>query len=217
MGLDSTKEECDAYEQPFLQRGLATLAFDGPGQGEGQYDFAIRGDYEVAVAAVVDFIETRSDLDGKRIGLSGVSLGGYYAPRAAAFETAHQGLHGAGRPVQLGRVLGRPARADAGNVPRAQPSASADEARRKAATLALEGVAQRITCPMFIMNGRLDRIVPCRDAERLAREVKGPVELLIIEDGNHIANNRGLPLAPARRRLDGGAVAGGVSEAAYLA
>ena len=68
--------------------------------------------------------------------------------------------------------------------------ATADDARAHAATLALEGVAQRITCPMFIMNGRLDRIVPCRDAERLAHEVKGPVELLIIEDGNHIANNR---------------------------
>src|SRR5262249_11554733 len=65
-----------------------------------------------------------------------------------------------------------------------------DDARRHAATLSLEGVAQRITCPILIMNGRLDRIVPCADAERLAREVTGPVELLIIEDGNHIANNR---------------------------
>src|SRR3954454_9531695 len=44
MGLDSTKEESDAYEMPFLNRGMAILAFDGPGQGEGQYDFAIRGD-----------------------------------------------------------------------------------------------------------------------------------------------------------------------------
>jgi 2,6-dihydroxypseudooxynicotine hydrolase len=65
-----------------------------------------------------------------------------------------------------------------------------EEARRNAATLSLEGIAQRITCPIFIMNGRLDRIVPCQDAERLAREVKGPVTLLIIEDGNHVANNR---------------------------
>jgi len=86
MGLDSTKEETDAYEQPFLARGMATLSFDGPGQGEGEYDFAIRGDYEVAIAAVIDFIATRRDLDAARIGLWGVSLGGYYAPRAAAFE-----------------------------------------------------------------------------------------------------------------------------------
>src|SRR5262245_61128038 len=59
MGLDSTKEETEAYEQPFLARGIATLAFDGPGQGEGEYDFAIRGDYEAVVKAVADFVETR--------------------------------------------------------------------------------------------------------------------------------------------------------------
>ena len=52
-GLDSTKEETDAYEQPYLARGVATLVFDGPGQGEGEYDFAIRGDYEVAVKAEI--------------------------------------------------------------------------------------------------------------------------------------------------------------------
>ena len=71
MGLDSAKEEADCYEQPFLARRMATLSFDGPGQGEAEYDFAIRGDYEVAVTAVVDFIQTRRDLDSSRIGLWG--------------------------------------------------------------------------------------------------------------------------------------------------
>jgi len=65
-----------------------------------------------------------------------------------------------------------------------------EEARKNANTLSLEGVAQNITCPLFIVNGRLDRIVPAKDAERLAREAKGPVELMMIEDGNHIATNR---------------------------
>ncbi|MFL5073071.1 MAG: alpha/beta hydrolase family protein [Xanthobacteraceae bacterium] len=190
VGLDSTKEECDAYEQPFLQRGLATLAFDGPGQGEGQYDFAIRGDYEVAVAAVLDLVDKRRDLDAKRIGVSGVSLGGYYAPRAAAFDKRIKACMALGGPFawaeswdalpELTRAAFR-VRSHAKNE---------EEARRNAATLSLEGVAQRITCPIFIMNGRLDRIVPCQDAERLAREVKGPVTLMIIEDGNHVANNR---------------------------
>jgi len=86
VGLDSAKEETDAYERPYLDRGIATLVFDGPGQGEGEYDFPIRGDYEVAVKAVVDYVMTRGDLDTSRIGLWGVSLGGYYARRAAAFE-----------------------------------------------------------------------------------------------------------------------------------
>ncbi len=53
------------------------------------------------------------------------------------------------------------------------------------------GVASRIACPLFIVTGKLDRVVPWQDAERLAREVKGPCELLLIEDGGHVANNRG--------------------------
>jgi len=190
VGLDSTKEECDAYEQPFLQRGLATFAFDGPGQGEGQYDFAIRGDYDVAVAAVLDCLDKRRDLDSNRIGLSGVSLGGYYAPRAAAFEKRIKACMALGGPFAWAESWdGLPELTRAAFRVRSH-ARSEEEARRNAATLSLEGVAQRITCPIFIMNGRLDRIVPCQDAERLAREVKGPVTLLIIEDGNHVANNR---------------------------
>src|SRR5882672_11249265 len=86
VGLDSAKEETEAYERPYLDRGIATLVFDGPGQGEGEYDFPVRGDYEVVVKAVVDTVMTRGDLDTSRIGLWGVSLGGYYAARAVAFE-----------------------------------------------------------------------------------------------------------------------------------
>jgi Esterase FrsA-like len=85
-GLDSAKEELEAYELPFLARGIATLMVDGPGQGEAEYDFPIRGDYEVPVKAMVDWLLTRAEVDSTRIGLWGVSLGGYYAPRAAAFE-----------------------------------------------------------------------------------------------------------------------------------
>jgi 2,6-dihydroxypseudooxynicotine hydrolase len=190
VGLDSTKEETDAYEQPYLARGMATLAFDGPGQGEGQYDFAIRGDYEVAVKAVCDVVETRRDLDSSRIGMWGVSLGGYYAPRAAAFEPRIKACTALGGPFDWAAAWGglpeltREAFRVRSHCP------TPDAARRNAATLSLVGVAQRITCPIFILTGRLDRIGPCADAERLAREVKGPVELLIIEDGNHIANNR---------------------------
>ncbi|HEX3162799.1 MAG TPA: alpha/beta hydrolase, partial [Pseudolabrys sp.] len=54
----------------------------------------------------------------------------------------------------------------------------------------LEGIAKNITCPIFIVNGRQDRIVPAKDAERLAREVSGPATLVMVEDGNHIATNR---------------------------
>jgi dipeptidyl aminopeptidase/acylaminoacyl peptidase len=189
-GLDSCKEETDAYEQPFLARGIATLVFDGPGQGEAEYDFAIRGDYEVAASAVIDTIETRRDLDATRIAIAGISLGGYYAPRSAAFEKRIKACLALGGPydwVASWNELPDLTR-EAFRV--RSKCATLEEARRHAATLTLNGIAGRIACPIYIMNGRLDRIVPAKDAERLAREVKGPVTLNLVEDGNHIANNR---------------------------
>jgi len=85
-GLESAKEEMEAYELPFLARGIATLMVDGPGQGEAEYEHPIRGDFEVPAAAIVDWVLTRTDVDTTRIGLWGVSMGGYLAPRAAASE-----------------------------------------------------------------------------------------------------------------------------------
>ena len=190
MGLDSAKEETDCYEQPFLARGMATLAFDGPGQGEAEYDFAIRGDYEVAVEAVIDFLATRRDLDAERIGLWGVSLGGYYAPRAAAFEKRASACMALGGPFDWGAAWDNLPELTREAFRVRSHCATPEEARRHAATLTLAGIAQQITCPIYIMNGRQDRIVPPADAERLAREVSGPVTLHMIEDGNHIANNR---------------------------
>jgi len=190
VGLDSTKEETDAYEFPFLARGVATLVFEGPGQGEAQYDFPIRGDYEVSVAAVLDFVDKRRDLDAKRTGMWGVSLGGYYAPRAAAFDKRIKACIALGGPFNWGEAWdGLPELTREAFRVRSHCKTQ-DEARKNAKTLSLEGVAQNIICPIFIVNGRLDRIVPAADAERLAREVKGPVTLMMIEDGNHIATNR---------------------------
>src|SRR5674476_597988 len=116
--------------------------------------------------------------------------GGYYAPRAAAFDKRIKACIALGRPFNWAEAWdGLPELTR--EAFRVRSHCKTDEAARKNAnTLSLEGVAQNITCPIFIVNGRLDRIVPAKDAERLAREVKGPVELMMIEDGNHIATNR---------------------------
>jgi 2,6-dihydroxypseudooxynicotine hydrolase len=190
-GLDSCKEETAAYEEPFLARGMATLVFDGPGQGEAEHDMPIRGDYEVAASAVIDYVQTRSDLDAARIGLWGVSLGGYYAPRAAAFEKRIRACIALSGPFDfLSAWEGLPQLTREAFRVR---SHCADETAAKcnAATLTLAGVAGQIACPLFIVAGKQDRVVPWQHAERLAREAKGPVELVMIEDGGHVANNRG--------------------------
>ena len=98
MGLDSAKEEMDDYENRFLARGLATLAFDGPGQGEAEYDFAICPEYEKPAKAVVDFVETRSDLDAGALGIWGVSLRRLLRAARRRVREALQGLR---------RALGR--------------------------------------------------------------------------------------------------------------
>jgi pimeloyl-ACP methyl ester carboxylesterase len=189
-GLDSTKEELHAYEEPFLARGIAVLAIDGPGQGEAEYDIPICGDYERAARAVCDWIETRPELDAERIGMWGVSLGGYYAPRAAAYEKRIRACIALSGPFEWEAIWD--------NLPQLTREAfrvrshSADEAdaRRRARELTLAQAAARISCPIFIVAGRQDALVPAAHAEQLAASVAGPVELLVVEDGGHNANNR---------------------------
>ena len=190
MGLDSAKEEMESYESLFLARGLATLSFDGPGQGEAEYDFAIRGDYEVAVKAVVDWLEARPDIDAGNIGLWGVSLGGYYAPRAAAFEKRVKACIGLSGPYDFGAIWDALPELTRETFRVRSKCATRKDARKHALTLSMRGVAQQIECPLYLVAGKQDRLVPWQDAERVAREASGPVELVAIEDGNHVANNR---------------------------
>jgi 2,6-dihydroxypseudooxynicotine hydrolase len=190
MGLDSTKEEMDTNESVFLARGMATLTFDGPGQGEGEYDFAIRGDYEAAVRSVLDYLETRGDVDAGRVGLWGVSLGGYYAPRAAAFEKRVRACIALSGPFDWVEFFDQLPDLTRHTFRVRSKSRNDAEARERAATLTLKGVAPNITCPLFVVAGKQDRIVPWQEAERLAAAASGPVTRCFIEDGNHVANNR---------------------------
>jgi dipeptidyl aminopeptidase/acylaminoacyl peptidase len=190
-GLDSAKEETEAYEAPFLARGIAILVFDGPGQGEAEYDWPIRGNYETAVKAVCDFIETRSDVDAARIGLWGVSLGGYYAPRSAAFEKRVKACIALSGPYNMGRNWETIPDLTREAIRVRSHAKTQEQGRQNALTLSMEGVASRIACPIYIVAGKQDRVVPWQDAERLSKEVRGPVVFSLIEDGNHVANNRG--------------------------
>src|SRR3989339_1098815 len=89
-GLDVTKEICFFFGgvRDLVRRGIACLLVDGPGNGESIRfrDLYLRYDQEVPAGAAVDYLETRSDVDPKRIGVMALSLGGYYAPRSASFE-----------------------------------------------------------------------------------------------------------------------------------
>ena len=88
-GLDNCKEMSVLFAGVELAfRGFHTLAIDGPGQGEALRlrNLPSRYDYEVAGKAAYEYVAARPDVDPKRVAIMAYSAGGYYAPRAAAFE-----------------------------------------------------------------------------------------------------------------------------------
>ena len=183
-GLDSAKEEFRATEELFLERGIATFSVDGPGQGEAEYDLAIRADWEVPGAAIVDYLTAQPAIDADRIGLWGVSLGGYYAPRVAAHVPVRACIALAG-PYDFGAIWDDlPVLTRETFRVRARTS-NDQEARAHASTLSLDGHAARIRSPLLVVMGKRDRLIPWQHAQRLADEAGGTVDLLLLEDGNH--------------------------------
>ena len=116
-GLDSTKEELQATAEYFLARGLATLAIDGPGQGESEYELPIEPAYEKVATAAVDYLQDRAGLDRERIGLFGVSLGGYYAARSAAYEKRLRAVVALAGPYRFDLDWDELPAADEGHLP----------------------------------------------------------------------------------------------------
>jgi 2,6-dihydroxypseudooxynicotine hydrolase len=187
-GLDSAKEEFFHWENVFLARGMATLSLDGPGQGETGRAMPIRHDYEVAVTAALDALAGRRDLDLGRVGVAGVSLGGYYAPRAAAFEPrirAAAAIAGPYRWAEIWEDLPPPSREAFACY---SWSRDEDEARARAARLDLQGVLGRLQKPLLVVAGKLDRLIPWQHAQRVADEAPN-AELVLYPEGNHVCNN----------------------------
>lgn len=88
-GFDSTAEEMFfAVGRAAVARGWNCLLFDGPGQGRviREQGIPFRPDWEVPMAAVLDAVSGFPGVDTARIALIGMSQGGYFAPRAAAFD-----------------------------------------------------------------------------------------------------------------------------------
>jgi 2,6-dihydroxypseudooxynicotine hydrolase len=187
-GLDSTKEEFFGWENVFLARGMAALSLDGPGQGETGYSTHIRPDYEVGVAAALDHLAGRDDLDLGRVGAAGVSLGGYYAPRVAACEPRVKAAVAIGGPYNFGECWpGLPGLTRQAFV---HHSGAADEAdgEKRAFELDLGPVLPRLDAPLLVIMGRLDRLIPWQQGERVATEAPN-AELVMYEHGNHVCNN----------------------------
>jgi pimeloyl-ACP methyl ester carboxylesterase len=187
-GLDSTKEEFFAWENVFLDRGMATLSLDGPGQGETGLSTSIEPAYEKAVGAALDHLSGRDDLDPVRVGLAGVSLGGYYAPRVLAYERRVRAAVGVSGPFDFAAcwdTLPRPTRE---TVMHHTGAADEEEGRARAAELNLYEAAPLIDRPYLAITGRQDRLIPWEQTRRQADEAPAG-EFVLFDDGNHVCNN----------------------------
>ena len=195
-GLDSTKETRHSARGGWMSRGFSVLSLDGPGQGEASRWSAVRPDYERAMSATIDWLETRSDIDASRIGLFGSSLGGYYAPRAAALEpriTAVVGICGPFDWAECWDMLPVVTKEAFAHYARATDLAGA---RRRAEDFTLEGVMANLDRPLLVVHGDEDPQIPWQQGRRIVDEAGGPAEFVLVEGGNHGISNLRYRMVP---------------------
>ena len=164
--------------EAYRRRGISSLFCDQPGSGGALRLSGLPAEVESehAAGACVDYLQTRSDVDPRRIGIQGLSLGGYYAPRAAAFEKRLACCAVSGAFWDAMEVVQKRAAEGAryaGSVPDIDDQLkwvvgtdSMDDVRRWLARVTLRDVAERITCPLLVVHGGMDRQIPVDHAQK---------------------------------------------------
>lgn len=188
-GLDSVKEELQIVADYFLRRGMATLALDGPGQGETGLTLKIEAASERPIGAAIDHLRTVDGVDAERLGLYGQSLGGYYVVRAAAFDPRVKAVVASAGPFSIADHWAQlPPMTRAGYAYRTGADGEAD-ALARVRDIDLTGVAGKVACPLLVMHGTADEVVPFAHGERIAREAR-QATFWRFEGGNHSLSNR---------------------------
>ncbi|WP_276258425.1 alpha/beta hydrolase family protein [Haloglomus litoreum] len=211
-GFDSLAEElyflCGVPEA--LARGYAVVLFDGPGQGAPlrEEGLTARPDWEYVVGPVLDAVAEHAVADTDGVGLVGVSFGGYYAPRAAAFEdrvaacVAFDHMHDLWRAAAyetpwLAAVVRRVPDALVNGLAALGGRFSVESRwlvenstwvfgvdsmaafQRVLPDYSLVGLGDDITCPMLVLAGEDDHFVPLGLAEEFVDQVAGPTTLRV--------------------------------------
>lgn len=177
-GLDSMKEQIFGAGNPaaFAARGVSTLVIDQPGTGAALRLNALTGrhDSEAWASRAVDYLVTRDDVDPKRIGMFGLSLGGYFAPRAAAFEKrfalcAVMGANhnwGEMQKRRQAREGDRPVPHYWDHVMWVFGKKTIEEFMAWAPSMDLNGVVEKIDVPFLVTHGEGDRQIPVEYAHQ---------------------------------------------------
>jgi len=163
-GLDSLAEELYfGIAQHLNERGIAMMAVDGPGQGAALRlnHLHTRYDYNVPGTAVLEYIieNLKDEVDTERVGIGAVSMGGYMAARCAAFEPRFKvcmifGAVWSYYDIWKNRPDNHPLAEIVQHIVGAE---NMTEAREKLKNFTLEGVAEKIRMPTYILHGEDDR------------------------------------------------------------
>jgi dienelactone hydrolase len=193
-GMDSFKETMVAlYGDRWLNRGIAVLAIDGPGQYEAPIvgiDFSVEN-WVAAAPLVFDWLARRPEIDDRRIGVTGVSFGSFFGtiftasePRVAAcavMSVCHEpGCHTIfqeASPTFKKRFMYMSGFTDEDEF----------DAFRKSITW--EGHAEKICVPYLVVAGECEELSPLEYSERLLRTVKGPKQMVVYQESRHSVGN----------------------------
>ncbi|WP_231607722.1 alpha/beta hydrolase family protein [Streptacidiphilus albus] len=197
-GLDSSKEEFHDVADALLGRGLAVAVavVDGPGQGLLAASSAPDPDYDRVVGAVLDRLATRPEsepeLDHDRVGVIGLSMGGFYAAVAAARDPR----------VRATATVSGPTVLDWEQLPLfvtetlTQRCGSADAATEFALCLDLTPIMRTIPGPLLVIDGGRDLIPGVTNGAPLA-EAAPQGEYLLVPHGDHLLGNARAEWLPA--------------------
>lgn len=169
QGADSLAENTIMGMGSYVARGMAALVVDLPGQGAAKriQKLYMQPDTERYVSDLIDYLETRPDVDASRIGVRGVSMGGYSAPRAAAGDSRIKAVWTSAASFSLLSDLFDYYPPIQDRVRWIIGARDLADARRKIRDYTMDGVAQKIECPMLIGYGKTDRIMNPQGAVQL--------------------------------------------------
>ncbi len=216
-GLDVTKEIIYLLGIPeaLAARGVATLVVDNPGVGES---LRLKGltnfpEAEIPAGAAVDFLQAMPGVDRDRIGMMALSLGGYHAPRAAAFEPRFKCAVAWGANYDWGETQRRRYEAKEQRLPVPHywdhvgwvfGKSSMEDIIAVSEKLSLKGVLHQIKCPILVVHGENDRQIPLSQAQQLVADCvaspKAELHVQTLADGG--AEHCGVDnVAPTREAI----------------
>jgi 2,6-dihydroxypseudooxynicotine hydrolase len=138
--------------------------------------------------AALDYAESRSEIDGQKIGVIGRSLGSHYAAKVAAVESRVKAAVSWGAMYHLRNYRTIPSNTQAGFM-YVTGSKTLEEARPYFESVDLNGLAGKITCPLMIINGGQDPITPSENVDLMRTEVSGPRDVLYWADATHCGHD----------------------------